>query len=70
MKDKSIFGADEVIKFFEENTGVTFVDTDSKEPILEQLSKKKIKPVGTDDYDKWLAEQDEDTKLAHKMGAI
>lgn len=56
-----------VLKFFESNCGVKFIDINTKKPVLEIIAKNKNKEKKSD-YDIWLEQQDEDTKLAHKMG--
>lgn len=63
---------EEVLKFFEQNIGAQFVDVDTGQPVLDIIENQKarIVPRGSDDYDKWLAKQDEDTQLEHKMGEI
>ena len=55
-----------VLKFFEENNGVRFFDTETQKPVLEMLAKKKRKL----DFDLWLEQQDKETQLAYKMGEI
>ncbi len=65
MKNSPIT-AENFMKFFEETTGVEFVDADTGNPVLEILAKNKADIKS--DYDIWLEQQDEDTKRAHKMG--
>jgi hypothetical protein len=71
MKDpvqKKIIDAEALMRFFEETTDVRFVDAETGKPALEVLAMKKSEKKS--DYDLWLEQQDEDTKLAHKMGEI
>ena len=54
------------MRFFEETTGVKFVDVDTGESALDVLVEKKSEKKS--DYDLWLEQQDESTKRAHEMG--
>ena len=65
---KTIIDAEAFMRFFEETTDVKFVDFETGKPALEVLAMKKSEKKS--DYDLWLEQQDEDTKLAHKMGEI
>jgi hypothetical protein len=60
-----------LIRFFEKAQSVRFVDASTGRLILELLEEGKTKKQGRkSDYELWLAEQDEETQLAHRMGAI
>ncbi len=65
------FTPEKVLRFFEEMAGVQFVDAATGRPSLEILreaaAKKETRKSG---YELWLEEQDEDTKLAHRMGEV
>lgn len=65
---KPIIDAEAFMKFFEETTGAKFVDVETGKPALEVLANRKSEKKP--DYDLWLEHQDEDTKRAHKMGAL
>ena len=65
---KPIIDAEAFMKFFEETTDVKFVDVETGQPALDILAKQKGK--NKSDYDLWLEEQDEETKMAHKMGEL
>lgn len=65
---KTIIDAESFMKFFEETTGAKFVDVGTGKPALEVLAKKRSEKMS--DYDLWLEQQDEDTKHAHKIGAL
>jgi hypothetical protein len=64
---KNSMNVENVLKFFERNYGVKFIDINTKKPVLETIAKNKNKEQRSD-YDIWLEQQGEDTKLAHKMG--
>ncbi len=57
---KPIIDAEAFMKFFEETTGVKFVDAETGQPALDILAKQK--GVKKSDYDLWLEKQDEETK--------
>ncbi|HZW18209.1 MAG TPA: hypothetical protein VFF71_05330 [Luteimonas sp.] len=58
-------------RFFEETCGVRFVDAATGKPALEVIQQEGLsKSEGKSDYDLWLEEQDEATRLEHKMGAL
>ena len=65
---KPIIDAEAFMKFFEETTGAKFVDVETGKPALEVVARNKSEKKA--DYDLWLEQQDEDTKHAHKMGAL
>lgn len=65
---KPIIDAEAFIRFFEEITGVKFVDVATGKPALEVLARNNSEKKS--DYDLWLEQQDEDTKQAHKMGEL
>lgn len=65
---KNPMNVENVLKFFEKNNGVRFIDINTKKPVLEIIAKNKTKEKS--DFDLWLEQQDEETKLAHKMGEI
>jgi hypothetical protein len=60
-----------VLQFFEEMAGVQFIDAATGRPSLEILreaaARREVRKSG---YELWLEEQDEDTKLAHRMGEV
>ena len=58
--------AENFMRFFEETTGVKFVDVDTGKSALDVLAEKKSEKKS--DYDLWLEQQDEETREAHKMG--
>lgn len=60
--------AESFMKFFEETAGVKFVDAETGKPALEILAENKTEVKS--DYDIWLEQQDEDTKLAQEMGEL
>ncbi len=64
------FTAEKVLKFFEELSGQQFIDVETKRPVLELIEESKEKRPKPSGYEEWLAEQDLETKLAHRMGAI
>lgn len=60
-----------LIRFFEEAQSVCFVDASTGRPILEVLEEGKTqRKKQKSDYELWLAEQDEEAQLAHRMGAF
>ena len=65
---KKLINAENFMRFFEETTGVKFVDADTNKPALDVLAEKKSEKKS--DYDLWLEQQDESTKRAHEMGAF
>ena len=65
---KKPINAENFMRFFEETTGVKFVDVDTNKSVLDILAEKKSKKKS--DYDLWLEQQDESTKRAHEMGAL
>ena len=65
---KPLIDAEAFMKFFEETIGAKFVDVETGKPALEVLAKNKSEKKA--DYDLWLEQQEEDTKHAHKMGAL
>lgn len=66
---KNPMDAESVLKFFESNCGVKFIDVNTKKPVLEIIAKNKTKERKSD-YDIWLEQQDEATQAAQKMGEI
>ena len=60
--------AENFMRFFEETTGVKFVDVDTGKLALDVLAERKSKKKS--DYDLWLEEQSDDVKQEHKMGAF
>ncbi|OGF22742.1 hypothetical protein A2Y83_03815 [Candidatus Falkowbacteria bacterium RBG_13_39_14] len=67
MGDK-IISPEDFIKFFEETSGVRFIDADTGKSALEILANNKKEEKS--DYDLWLEQQDESVKIEHEMGAI
>ena len=65
---KPIINAESFMRFFEETTGAKFVDAETGHPALDILAKQKSEKKS--DYDRWLEEQDEETKALHKTGEI
>ena len=57
-----------VLKFFEDNRGVKFIDVNTKKPVLEIIGQNKTEQKS--DFDLWLENQDKETQLAHKMDEI
>jgi len=57
-----------VLKFFEDNCGVKFIDVNTEKPVLEVVAQNKTKEKS--DFDLWLEQQDEETQLVYKMGEI
>ena len=57
---------EDFMRFFEETSGVRFVDIQTGKPALEVLQEKREKS----DYDRWLETQDEATQLEHKIGEL
>ena len=65
---KNLMNVESVLKFFEDNHGVKFIDVNTKKPVLEIIRQNKTEQKS--DFDLWLESQDEETQLAHKMGEI
>ena len=65
---KPIINAEEFMKFFEENTGVQFIDVVTGEPALKVIAKKKAEKKS--DYDIWLEQQDENVRREHEMQSL
>ena len=65
---KKPINAENFMRFFEETTGVKFVDVDTGKSVLDVLAEKKSEKKS--DYDLWLEEQSDDVKQEHKMGAF
>ena len=57
---------EDFMRFFEETSGVRFVDIQTGKPALEVLQEKREKS----DNDRWLETQDEATQRQHKMGEL
>ena len=60
--------AENFMKFFEETTGVKFVNAGTGKSALDVLAEKKSGKKS--DYDLWLEQQNESTKRAHEMGEL
>lgn len=56
---------EDFMRFFEKTTGVRAVDAHTRRPALEVMQEED-----KTHYDRWLAAQDEATRLEHKMGAF
>ena len=65
---KNPMNVESVLKFFEDNHGVKFVDVNTEKPVLEIIGQNKTEHKS--DFDLWLKSQDEETQLSHKMGEI
>ena len=65
---KKPINAENFMRFFEETTGVRFLDADTNKSAIDVLAEKKSEKKS--DYDLWLEQQDESTKRAHEMGAF
>ena len=65
---KNPMNVESVLKFFEDNYGVKFIDANTEKPVLEVIGQNKTEKKS--DFDLWLEQQDEETQLAHKMGEI
>lgn len=59
----------DLMRFFEEENGIQFIDVATGKPALELMTERGHgKPES--DYDLWLEGQDEATKLEQKMGEL
>ncbi len=65
---KNPIDIESMLKFFEDNNAVRFIDAKTKKPVLEIISQNKNEE--SSDFDLWLEKQDEKTQLAHKMSEI
>ncbi len=65
---KNPMNVESVLKFFEDNRGVKFIDVNTKKPVLEIIGQNKTEQKS--DFDLWLENQDKETQLAHKMDEI
>ena len=65
---KNLMNVESVLKFFEDNHGVKFIDVNTKKPVLEIIGQNKTEQKS--DFDLWLENQDKETQLAHKMDEI
>ncbi len=59
-----------VLRFFEELTGNQFIDSATQRPVLDMIQETKSTAPRKSAYELWLEEQDEETKLAHRMEAL
>lgn len=58
-----------LLRFFEKANGIQFIDAITGKPALEAMREQKCnKSAKKSDFDLWLEEQDEATKLEQKMG--
>lgn len=57
----------DLVRYFEQAEGLKFVDADTGKPILELLETLSNRAEAKSDYELWLDEQDESTKLEHRM---
>lgn len=59
------------LRFFEKTYDIQFMDTRTGKPALEILQEESDpKLTKQSDFDLWLAEQDEETKLELQMGEL
>ena len=65
---KNPIDIESMLKFFEDNNAIRFIDAKTKKPVLEIISQNKNEE--SSDFDLWLEKQDEKTQLAHKMSEI
>lgn len=65
---KNPMNVESVLKFFEDNYGVKFIDVNTGKPVSEIIGQNKTEQKSG--FDLWLESQDEETQLAHKMGEI
>lgn len=62
---------EDFLRFCEETYDLQFMDAATGKPALELLQKQMpSRPPGKSDYDLWLEEQDEATKLEHRMAEL
>lgn len=67
----SIIKPEDFMRFFEENCGVQFIDVESGKPALQALQEQSGRMLTKkSDFDLWLEEQDEETKLEMQMGEL
>ena len=60
---------EDLLRYFEQANGVRFMDASTGRPALEVLQEAKHAAAEEkSDYDRWLEEQDEATKIKQKMG--
>lgn len=70
VQQEGPFTPENVLRFFEELTGNQFIDSDTQRPVMDLIQEAKSAERRKSAYELWLEEQDEETKLAHRMGAI
>lgn len=67
----SIIQPKDFLRFFEKTYDIQFMDTVTGKPALEVLQEESDhKRAKQSDFDLWLAEQDEETKLEIQMGEL
>lgn len=60
-----------VLMFFEEQTGVRFIDAKTQQPVMDMIRASASKELPKkSDYELWLEEQDASVKAELKMGEL